>query len=291
MGTSLSTLIALGINGLVYGAILFLLSVGLTVTLGLMRMLNLAHCAFAMVGGYFAWALSARGGLSFYAAVPLAVLGTVALGYVLERTVYQWVYRATELGQVLITIGLTFVAIALINLAFGGLMQQVAVPPALSGQMQVGPATVPVYRIFLLGVSGLVALALWLGLERTGFGARLRATVDNKRMASCVGIHVERLLSITFALGCGLAALGGALGSQILPLEPFYGLKHLILVLIVVAVGGLGSLQGSAIAAVGLGIIDTLGRYYLPEIGGFLLYGLVLVLLLIRPQGLMGRAA
>ena len=290
MGDTLTTLATLTFNGVVYGSILFLISAGLTVTLGLMRMLNLAHCAIAMIGGYIAWTLMTKAGVNFYAAVPLAVLGTTVIGFALERTVYQWVYPASELGQVLITIGLTFIIISLANLAFGGLIQQVRPPPALSGLLQIGPMNVQAYRLFLLVVSAVVAFLLWLGLERTDFGARLRATVDNRNMASCVGINVDRLLSITFALGCGLAALGGALGSQLLPLEPYYGLKYLVLVLIVVTVGGLGSLKGSAIAAVMLGIIDTLGRYYVPSIGGFVLYGVVLMILMVRPQGLLGRA-
>jgi len=150
--------------------------------------------------------------------------------------------------------------------------------------------SISVYRLFVLGLSLSVAAALWLCLEYTTFGARLRAAVDNPRMARCVGINVPLVFSITFAIGCGLAALGGAVGTQMLPLEPYYGLKYLVLVLIVVAVGGLGSLKGSLYSALLLGFIDTMGRYYIPALGGFIIYLAVLAILLVRPRGLVGRA-
>lgn len=289
MTTALTTFFSLSVNGLVYGSILFLISAGLTVTLGLMRILNLAHCGFAMIGGYIAWVAMDRGA-GFLVAVLIAVLATMVLGYALERTVYRWVYRASQLGQVLITIGLTFVMGSLINLQFGGLMKQLTPPSGLLEPLQLPFMNVQQYRLVLLVVAAVVALALWLGLERTSFGARLRAAVDNRRMAGCVGIDVDRVMSITFAIGCGLAALGGALGTQLLPLAPFYGIKHLVLVLIVVSVGGLGSLRGSLLAAMALAVIDTLGRFYFPTVGGFILFGVVLVFLLFRPQGLIAGA-
>ena len=290
MGNFAATLATLLVNGVAYGMMLFLISVGLTITLGVMRVINLAHCAFAMIGGYFALVFATRFGLHFFIVVPLAVVATMVVGYVLERTLYRWVYAASELGQVLMTIGLTFILISVVNLMFGGTLQRVPIPEMLVGNIQIGQLHITIYRVFLLVASATVALALWLGLERTDFGARLRAAVDNKKMAACVGIDVARLFSFTFAIGCGLAALGGVLGAEIVPLEPYYGLKYLILVLIVVSVGGLGSLGGSLLSALLLGVIDTLGRYYLHELGGFVLYIFVLLLLLVRPQGLLGRA-
>jgi branched-chain amino acid transport system permease protein len=255
-----------------------------------MRVVNLSHSAFAMIGGYLAlWAMKA-GGLSFWLAVPAAVLGTMAIGLVLERTLYRWVYATHPLGQLLMTIGLAFILTAVMKNLAGPSLQTLAIPDTLKGNATLGPLTLSVYRIALLGVSALAALALWLALERTLFGARLRAAVDDPTMARCVGIDVPRVFSITFALGCGLAALGGALGSPILPLEPYYGLKYLVLVLIVVAVGGLGSLRGSLVAGVLLGVVDTLGRYYLPALGAFVIYLAVLGLLLARPQGLVARS-
>jgi len=290
MSNVFSTLITLLIDGLAYGLMLFLISVGLTITLGVMRVVNLTHSTFAMVGGYLALGLMQSAGLGFIAAVVAATLGTMLIGALLERTLYRWVYRSTELGQLLMTIGMAFVATAVIKNLAGPQIQSLALPGWLTGNWQFGAVDVSVYRVFVMAVSGAIAAMLWLVLERTSFGASLRAAVDNPRMARCVGINVPRVFAITFAVGCGLAALGGALGAQMLPLEPYYGLKYLVLVMIVVAVGGLGSLRGSFYAAVLLGLLDTLGRYYLPALGGFIIYISVLVILLARPRGLVAPA-
>jgi branched-chain amino acid transport system permease protein len=287
----MATFLSLLFDGVAYGMLLFLISVGLTVTLGVMRIVNLAHSAFAMIGGYIALLAMQRGGLSFWAAVPLAVLGTMAIGMLLERTLYRWIYATHALGQLLMTIGLAFVITALMKTLAGPSLQSLAVPTALQGNLAVGALNLSVYRGTLLAASAAAALALWWAFERTLFGARLRAAVDDAAMARCVGIAVPRVFSATFAIGCGLAALGGALGSPILPLEPYYGLKYLVLVLIVVALGGLGSLRGSLYAGLLLGVVDTLGRYYLPALGAFIIYLSVLALLLWRPEGLVARGA
>lgn len=285
------TFLSLLVDGVSYGMTLFLISAGLTVTLGVMRVVNLSHSAFAMIGGYLALAAMRGAGLPFALAVPLAVAGTMGIGLLLERSLYRWVYATHPLGQLLMTIGLAFIITAVVKNLAGTSLQAVPVPQALQGNWSAGPLTVSIYRSFLVVVSALAAIALWLGLERTNFGAKLRASVDDPVMARCVGIDVPLVFSITFALGCGLAALGGALGSPMLPLEPYYSLKYLVLVLIVVAVGGLGSLRGSLYAGVLLGVIDTLGRYYLPALGAFMIYLVVMGLLLVRPQGLVGRTA
>ncbi|GGX21624.1 branched-chain amino acid ABC transporter permease [Pigmentiphaga litoralis] len=290
MPNALATLISLLIDSLAYGMTLFLISVGLTITLGVMRVVNLAHSTFAMIGGYLALYLMQAQGVNFYAAVPLAVLGTMLVGALLERTLYRWVYRSNDLGQLLMTIGMAFIATAIIKNLAGPQIQSLSLPASLAGNWQLGPIDVSIYRVFLMAVSGIVAALLWFSLEHTTFGASLRAAVDNPRMARCVGINVPVVFASTFAIGCGLAALGGALGAQLLPLEPYYGLKYLVLVLIVVAVGGLGSLRGSFYAALLLGVLDTLGRYYVPAIGGFVIYISVLVILLLRPRGLVAPA-
>jgi len=287
----MSAFLSLLFDGIAYGMLLFLISAGLTVTLGVMRVVNLSHSAFAMIGGYIAlWAMRS-GGLSFWVAVPVAVLGTMAIGALLERTLYRWIYATHPLGQLLMTIGLAFVITAVMKNLAGPSLQSLPVPESLRGNWTVGTLTLSVYRAALLAASAAAALALWFAFERTLFGARLRAAVDDPAMARCVGIAVPRVFSATFAIGCGLAALGGALGSPILPIEPYYGLKYLVLVLIVVAVGGLGSLRGSLYAGVLLGVIETLGRYYVPALGAFIIYLAVLALLLVRPQGLVPRAA
>jgi branched-chain amino acid transport system permease protein len=290
MPSTFATAVTLSVDGIAYGMMLFLISVGLTITLGVMRVVNLAHSAFAMVGGYLAlWAMQ-RAGLPFAVAVLAGAAGTMVIGALLERTLYRWVYATHGLGQLLMTIGLAFILTAVAKNLAGPQLQTLQIPAWLQGNFSIGPLTVSVYRGFLVVVSLLAAAGLWLGLEYTRFGARLRAAVDNPRMARCVGIDVPVVFSVTFAIGCGLAALGGALGSPMLPLEPYYGLKYLVLVLIVVAVGGLGSILGSLCAALLLGVVDTLGRYYVPALGAFLIYLAVLALLLVRPQGLMARS-
>lgn len=290
MVDGMATAASLTVDGISFGMILFLISCGLTVTLGVMRVVNLAHCGFAMVGGYFAFALMERLGLGLIAAALLAVAATALLGIALERSFYRWVYKAGSLGQILMTIGLTFLMIATINRVFGPRMHTLPVPDALQGNWAVFGATVSIYKAFLIVLSAAIALGLWLVLERTDFGTRLRAAVDNPRMARCIGIDVKRIFARTFAAGCGLAAVGGIFGTPMLPLEPFYALNYLVLVLIVVSVGGLGSLKGSFVAALSLGVIDTFGRYLVPAAGGFVIYIAVVAILLIRPQGLFARA-
>jgi branched-chain amino acid transport system permease protein len=287
---SLATFAGLSIDGIAYGMMLFLISVGLTITLGVMRVVNLAHSAFAMIGGYFTLWATQHLGVNFFAALVLGVAGTMLVGAVLERTLYRWVYEANGLGQLLMTIGLAFIISALFKNLAGPQLQAIPVPDSLQGNWTAGGFSVSIYRIFALVCSAVVAFGIWLGLERTQFGAKLRAAVDNPRMARCVGIDVPMVFSITFAIGCGLSGLGGALSSQLLPLEPYYALKYLVLVLIVVAAGGLGSLRGSLYAALLLALIDTFGRYYLPVVGAFVIYLAVLAILLIRPHGLVGRA-
>jgi len=278
-------------DGVAFGMILFLISVGLSITMGVMRVVNLAHCGFAMIGGYLTYALTTMAALPFALAVPLAVVGTMIIGAILERTVYSWVYGQSELGQVLMTIGLTFVMIAGANALFGSSIQSIPVPSALRETVQLGPVGLPVYRLFLIAVAAACGVAIWLALEKTEAGAKLRAAVDNAKMAGCIGINVKALFALTFAIGCGFAGLGGALGADIFPLEPFYALHYLVLVLIVVSVGGLGSIKGTLLASLILGLIDTLGRYYLPTGGGIVIYLATLMLLLARPHGLFGRPA
>lgn len=290
MPNAMSTFLTLTVDGVSYGMMLFLISVGLTITLGVMRVVNLMHSAFAMMGGYFALWFMQAGDLHYFLALPLGVLATMVVSLLLERTLYQWVYQANPLGQLLITIGMAFVLTAVAKNLAGPQIQSLTLPEVLTGQLSLGAFSVSVYRAFVLLLSVAVAGALWLILEYTTFGAKLRAAVDNPRMARCVGINVPLVFSVTFAIGCGLAALGGAVGTQMLPLEPYYGLKYLVLVLIVVAVGGVGSLKGSLYSALLLGLIDTWGRYYLPALGGFIIYLAVLAILLARPRGLVGHA-
>jgi branched-chain amino acid transport system permease protein len=277
-------------DGFAYGMLLFLLSVGLSVTLGLMNFVNLAHGAFAMLGGYVAATLMNALGWPFLATLPLAFLLTGAVSVAFERTLYRRLYRARELDQVLLTIGLVFMSVAVAAFFYGTQQQPVRLPQYLRTYTTISGVNFSHYRLFLIVVALAVTLVLVLALERTRFGAQVRAAVDNQRMAQGLGINVELVFAVTFALGSGLAGLGGALAIEIVGLDPNFAFTYLIYVLIVVAVGGLGSIRGSFLAAVLLGVSDAAGKYYVPTLGSFLIYLVMITLLLWRPSGLFGRA-
>jgi branched-chain amino acid transport system permease protein len=276
-------------DGFAYGMLLFLLSVGLSVTLGMMNFVNLAHCGFAMIGGYVTVTLMNNLGWPFLATLPLAFVTAAAASVVFERTMFRRLYRASDLDQCLLTIGLVFVSVAAAAWFYGTIQQPVNLPSYLRGAFAVMGVTFGVYRMFLIAIALLVTLALVLALEYTRFGMQVRAAVDNERMARGLGIDVDSTFAVTFALGSGLAGLGGALAIDIVGLDPSFALAYLVYVLIVVSVGGLGSIGGSFAAATLIGISDTAGKYYLPEIGSFLIYFVMISLLLWRPTGLMGR--
>ena len=276
-------------DGFAYGMLLFLLSVGLSVTLGMMNFVNLAHCAFAMLGGYTTVTLVNVYGWPFLATLPLAFLAAAVASVAFERTLYRRLYRASELDQVLLTIGLTFMSVGAAAYVFGTIQQPIQTPTYLRGSTNFLGATFGAYRLFLVGVGLLIALLLVLSLEYTRFGAQVRAAVDNQRMARGLGINVDLAFAVTFALGSGLAGLGGALAIEVVGLDPAFAFAYLVYVLIVVSVGGLGSVGGSFAAAVLLGVTDIAGKYYVPEVGAFLIYLMMVVLLMWRPAGLFGR--
>jgi branched-chain amino acid transport system permease protein len=276
-------------DGIAYGMLLFLLSVGLSVTLGMMNFVNLAHCSFAMVGGYCAVTLMNGFGWPFLAALPMAFLAAAAVSVVLERLLYRRLYRASDLDQCLFTIGIVFISVAAAAWLYGTVQQPVIMPDYLRGSFEVAGVRLAVYRVFLIAVSLVVTVVLVASLEYTRFGAQVRAAVDNQRMARGLGIDVDRAFMITFALGGGLAGLGGALSIEIMGLDPAFALTYLVYVLIVVAVGGLGSIGGSLAAAVVLGVTDMAGKYYFPWLGAFVIYFVMVVLLMWRPAGLFGK--
>lgn len=276
-------------DGVAYGMLLFLLSVGLSVTLGMMNFVNLAHCSFAMLGGYVALTAMRDLGWPFLAALPLAFVAAALASVLLERTLYRRLYRATELDQCLLTIGLVFMSVAVAAYVFGTMQQPIETPSYLRGAVTLGGVSFGIYRLFLVGTALAITVALVAGLEWTRFGARVRAAVDNQRMARGLGIDVDRAFAITFAVGSGLAGLGGALAIEIVGLDPAFAFSYLVYVLIVVSVGGLGSIGGSFAAATLLGISDVAGKYYVPELGAFLIYLVMIGLLMWRPGGVFGR--
>ena len=279
-------------DGIASGVLLFLISVGLSVTLGLMNFVNLAHGAFAMLGGYVCVVLLGRVGVPFLATLPVVVIVSAGVGVVLERTLYRRLYGATHLDQVLFSIGLVFVSISTAHFFFGAQQQPLQLPPMLSGQFHLpGGLDVGVYRLFLIIIGLALAFALQWMVAGTQFGAKLRAAVDNPRAARGLGLDVDRVFAITFALGSALAGLGGALGVEMLGLDPEFPVRYIVYFLIVVAVGGSGSILGSLYASLILGICDVAGKYYVPQIGAFVIYLVMVVTLIFRPQGLFGRVA
>jgi branched-chain amino acid transport system permease protein len=276
-------------DGLAYAMFLFITSVGLSVTMGLMGFVNLAHGAFAMAGGYVVVSLTRYYGVGF---IPSLIIAAVVIGLIsirFERRLYRRFYKATDLEQVLLTIGLAFMAIAAFTFFYGPIPKSVPLPDWLEGDVNLGFRAFPTYRAFLIVLGGVLTAVLWYAFERTSIGAKIRAAVDNRRMAESVGINVDRLFTLTFALGSALAALGGGLAIQLFGLTPYFAVLYLVLFLIVVAVGGLGSLQGTLLAALVIGIIDTGGKYLIAEAGGFFIYVITVVVLLIKPAGFYGR--
>ncbi|MCM3606205.1 branched-chain amino acid ABC transporter permease [Cupriavidus pauculus] len=287
----MASLLGVLFDGVTYGSLLFLIGMGLSVTMGLMNFINLAHGAFAMLGGYVAVVAMNRFGVPFLAALPLAFAAAALAGGLFERTLYRRLYRASHLDQVLFSIGLTFMAMAGATWLFGPGQQPVMLPAFLLGQVRVGGLELGAYRLFLLAVVVVVTLSLGWLVARTRFGAQVRAAVDNQQAASGLGIDVGRVFSLTFALGSGLAGLGGALGIDVLGLDPTFPLKYMVYFLLVVAVGGAGSIRGSLVAAIVLGVADVAGKYYVPEVGAFVIYAMMVLLLVAFPAGLYGRRA
>src|SRR5262245_54162571 len=276
-------------DGFAYAMLLFILSVGLSVTLGLMNFINLAHCSFAMLGGYVTGTLMARRGWPLLAPLPVASVAAALASVVLERTLFRRLYRATDLAQCLLTIGVVFMSIAGAAYVWGTVQQPVTLPAWLQGSVNVLGASFGAYRLFLIGAAAAIAIALVGGLEWTRVGTPVRGAADNQRMARGLGIDVDGAFAVTFALGSGLAGLGGALAIAMVGLDPAFAFTYLIYVLIVVAVGGLGSIGGSFAAAALLGISDMAGKYYVPQLGAFLIYLVMVGLLMWRPAGLFGR--
>ena len=287
----MTTLLTILFDGVAYGMLLFVLACGLAVTLGLMNFVNLAHGAFAMAGGYVCAILVNRAGWPFFAALPLAFVASAAIGAVLERSLYRHLYNRPHLDQVLFTVGLVFMSVTAVDYIMGSQQIFINLPDMLKGQIDLFGVGVGRYRLTIIAICGLLTVALQLTLARTRFGSRLRAAVDDPRAASGLGINVPQVFALTFAFGCGLAGLGGALGAEILGLDPYFPLKFMIYFLIAVTVGGSSSITGPFMASLLLGIGDVAGKYYVPKLGAFVIYTMMIVILIWRPNGLFGRTA
>jgi branched-chain amino acid transport system permease protein len=285
------TALSIAIDALAYGMVLFIISIGLSVTMGLMRVVNLAHGAFAMIGGYLASYVSRSLGLGYEVAIVAAVLGTVVIAMPLEFLLYRRIYGSTDpLVQVLMTIGITFVVIGLTNYVFGPTLKTIPLPGALSGPVDIGFRTIAAHRLFAIACGAGIALGLFFLIERTDFGVKLRAAVDNAAMADALGVRTEVIYATSFALSVGLGAFGGVVGAEMLPVEPYYALRYMVTFLVVVSVGGAGSIPGAVLASLLLGVVDTTGKYLFPEFGEFFFYLAVIAIVVLFPRGLLGRA-
>ena len=277
-------------DGIAYGMLLFVLACGLSVTMGLMNFINLSHGVFSMAGGYITAFLINRLGVPFLLCLPMAFLFSAALGIVLERTLYRRLYARSHLDQVLFTIGIVFMAVAAVDYVIGSQQQTVKLPEMLKGRIDIFGGSIGLYRVFIIALCGLLAVTIQMLLVKTRFGSQLRAAVDDPRVARGMGINVNTVFAITFAVGSGLAGLGGALGTDILGMDPTFPIKFMIYFLIVVTVGGTSGITGAFFASLILGIADVGGKYYVPQIGAFIIYALMVVVLIIRPQGLFSRS-
>lgn len=283
----MSVLLTVLLLGVSYGMILYIISVGLSITMGLMRFINLAHGAFAMMGGYATVTLMGNWGVSFFPAVAAAFVWTAALGVLLERTLYVRLYGAADFEQILFSIALVFIAIAASRYSWGPLPQPIRIPDYLRGQITLAGLQFPAYRLMLIIVGFTAVAGLHALLEHSTLGAQVRAAVDNRRMSESLGVNSSLLFTLMFALGSGLAGLGGGLGAELLPIYPGYALKYVIMCAIVVALGGAGTVRGPFFAALIIGVSDTMFRYYVPGLGSLFIYGLIIVVLLFRPHGLV----
>ncbi|KPF93151.1 ABC transporter permease [Rhodopseudomonas sp. AAP120] len=285
------TFLTILFDGVAYGMLLFVLACGLAVTLGLMNFVNLAHGAFAMAGGYVCAVLVNKMGWPFFAALPIAFLASALVGALFERLLYRHLYDRSHLDQVLFSVGLVFMSVAAIDFIMGSSRVFITLPEVLQGQIDLFGVGIGRYRLMIIVICGLLTVALQLTLAKTRFGSRLRAAVDDPRVASGLGINVPQVFALTFAFGCGLAGFGGALSAEILGLDPYFPLKFMIYFLIVVTVGGSSSITGPFLASLLLGIGDVAGKYYLPKMGPFIIYTIMIVILIWRPNGLFGRTA
>ncbi|WP_243371492.1 branched-chain amino acid ABC transporter permease [Microvirga solisilvae] len=286
----MQTIFSIGIDALAFGMVLFIICIGLSLTMGLMRVVNLAHGAFAMIAGYIASYAARDLGLGYAVAIFLAIIGTIVISIPLERFLYRRIYGSPELTQVLMTIGITFCVIGITNYFFGPTLKTIPLPQALSQPVDLGFRTIAAHRLFVIACGAVVAGGLWYLIERTSFGIKLRATVDNAAMSDALGVRTQVVYAISFAIAIGLAALGGVVGAEFLPIEPYYALRYMVMFLVVVSVGGAGSILGAVIACLVLGLVDTTGRYLMPDFGNFFFYAAVILIVCLFPRGFFGRA-
>lgn len=278
------------LNGLVFSMLLFIMAAGLSLIFGLMDVVNLAHGSFYLLGGYIGLSIVQRSD-NFWLALLVAPLIVAALGVLIETLFLRRMYgRHRHLDQVLFTFGLALVAADLMRWHWGAYVESIAPPPLLRGQVPIFHLQFPIYRLALIGVGIALALILWLFIERTRLGSILRAGVTDAQMVSALGINVQMVFAGVFALGVGLAALAGVLGAPVLSIYPGLDFETLIFTLVVVVIGGLGTLRGAFLGSLIIGMADTFGKALIPQFSLFLIFAVMAGVLLVRPSGLFGRS-
>ncbi|WP_327583860.1 branched-chain amino acid ABC transporter permease [Nonomuraea sp. NBC_00507] len=277
------------LNGLAYGSLLFLVASGLTITFGLMRTVNLAHGAFYLLGGYLAYDLATRG-TDYWLAMAIGVVGAAVAGMIAQRLLLHRI-AGQELPQIVLTLGLALVIGDQILAHYGGDPISPPTPPGLTGPVELGALVFPKFRLVLIGIAVGLALLVSALLRYTPIGAKVRAAVDDQEMARTVGIRVPLIFLLVFGLGTGLAAFAGVWGGAFTSLSPDSGFDVLLLALVVVIAGGLGSIPGALVAALAVGLVEEFGRVLFPGWAMFTLYAAVALVLALRPQGLLGKGA
>jgi len=279
------------LNSVQYGLLLFLVASGLTLIFGIMGVINLAHGSFYMIGAYMAYALAPLVGGSFIVTLLAGVVLSVLLGYVLEWVFFSYLYEREHLQQVLMTYALILVFEELRSILIGDDVHGVPVPEWLAGSVPLSDVmTYPVYRLFVSGVCVVVALAMWAVITRTRLGMRVRAGANNREMVQALGIPIRLLYRVVFAVGVALAALAGMVAAPVSSVYPGMGAQVLIICFVVVVIGGIGSIRGAFIAALLVGFVDTFGKVLFPTVAGMLVYVLMALMLLWKPEGLFRTA-
>ena len=274
------------LNSVQYGLLLFLLAAGLTLIFGIMGVVNLAHGSFYMLGAYMAYALTGAWD-SLALAIAAGTVLSVAFGWLLEKLLFRHFYHRSHLDQVLLTFGLIYIFEELRSMLWGDDVHSVGVPAALDWSIQLTDTlSYPAYRLFMLGICTALALGLWLLISKTKLGMKIRAGAFNSDMAQALGINIVRLHSLVFAMGVALAALGGMLIAPLSSVYPHMGSQVLIMCFVVVVIGGIGSVRGALTAALLVGLVDTFGKVLLPQFASMLVYVLMALVLLYKPEGL-----
>ncbi len=286
---NIETIIAQFINGLSYGMLLFVITCGLALVFGILGVLNLAHGSLYMIGAYVAYSITVSFGFSFWVALIIAPLTVAVLALIIERTLLHTTYKLGHLSQVLLTFGLAYILHDLAKLVWGANVLSISVPSLFSGSVSILGQTFPLYRLIVIGVGLVLAIGLWWIQNKTRWGAIIRAGLSDSEMIGALGVNIRFVFTVVFVLGGFLAGFGGVIAAPILGLYPDMEFQTLILALVVLVIGGLGSITGTFTAAIIVGVLETFGRYLVPEISMFIIFALMAVILIWRPHGLLGK--